>query len=529
MQPIAVLSFSGFDRLAADVAALGEAAKHPALPASLAGFLSRKTGVEALEGLDRTRPVGVVVATDGLAVTPIAFVPVADIEKLLRSLEKLIDKPQPLAEGLWKIGREKVTGFVRKRGDWAYLAQTEESLRWLPDPAAVLGDLPKRFDAALQFNWQHVPDVFRTMGVDLLRLGMRNSLVRRPGESDAAHQLRHRATTWQFRVLEQFLTDSRQITLGWTVDERTHQATLDLRLTPEADSGMAKQLASLRGTKTRFGGLGREDSPLSLHVNWSLTGAQVDKLGGEVSGSRKAMLERIGELPWIKSPTERRTFQQVAGSVLDVLEKTVRTSQVDLALAVSPSGSAKKDRAASQSGPLTVVAAAHVGEGDSLREAFEAVAQLGEKDPRFAGFRRNVAKVEGKDVHAVVFPSDERQIAKRLFGEELTLYVMPTADSLCGAIGPGALDQLRLALRPQQAEIPAIKLVLRLGGVADVLERTMGPNYLTPLAVTAKGADDRLTLTVKAEGDELYAKLVAHEGVLRVSATALALALIFGG
>jgi hypothetical protein len=175
------------------------------------------------------------------------------------------------------------------------------------------------------------------------------------------------------------------------------------------------------------------------------------------------------------------------------------------------------------------VAAAHVGEGDSLREAFEAVAQLGEKDPRFAGFRRNAAMVEGKDVHAVVFPSDERQIAKRLFGEELKLYLMPTADSLCGAIGPNALDQLRQALRPQQAEIPPIKLVLRLGSVAEVLQRTMGPNYLTPLAVTAKGSDDRLTFTVEAPADELHARLVAHEGVLRVCATALALALIFGG
>ncbi len=524
MQPIAVLSFSGYERFMADVAALGETAKVPGLPASLAGFLRRRTGVESLEGLDRGRPLGMVVATDGLAVVPIVFLPVGDGEKLLRSLEKLIAKPERLSDGLWKIGREKVTGFVRQSGDWIYLAQSEENLRWLPDPVKMLGDLPKRFDVALQFNWQHVPDVFRTMGVDLLRLTMRNNLARRPGETEAGHQLRRRGATWQFRMIEQLMTDSRRLTLGWTVDERTRQGRLDLRLTPEPESGMAHQLVSLRATKTRFGGLAREDSPLSLHVNWALTPTQVDKLGGELADSRKAILERIGELAWIKSPTERQTFQQGASSVLDVLHKTVQTSQVDLGLAVLP-GAVAKEGATRRDGPLTLVAAAHVGEGDSLRQAFEAVARLGEEDERFAGFRRNVAKVENKDVHAVVFPSDERQIAKRLFGDELKLYVMTTGDSLCAAVGPDALDQLRLALRPQPSEMAPIKLVARLGGVADLLERTLGPNYVTPLAAAAKGADDRLTLTVRADGDELHAQLVAHEGVLKATATALAAAL----
>ena len=42
---------------------------------------------------------------------------------------------------------------------------------------------------------------------------MRNNLARRPDETEAAHQLRQLAATWQFRVLEQLLSDSRQITL----------------------------------------------------------------------------------------------------------------------------------------------------------------------------------------------------------------------------------------------------------------------------------------------------------------------------
>src|SRR5262249_29372481 len=99
MQSIAVLSFAGYDRFVAAFTTLGETAKYATLPAAIGGFLRRRTGIESLEGLDRSRPMGVVVVTDGLAVVPIAFVPVADGEKLLRSLEKLIAKPEKLGEG----------------------------------------------------------------------------------------------------------------------------------------------------------------------------------------------------------------------------------------------------------------------------------------------------------------------------------------------------------------------------------------------------------------------------------------------
>jgi hypothetical protein len=71
--------------------------------------------------------------------------------------------------------------------------------------------------------------------------------------------------------------------------------------------------------------------------------------------------------------------------------------------------------------------------------------------------------------------------------------------------------------------------VLRLSGAAEVLERTIGPNYFSPLAAAAKGGDDRITLTVQAEDSGLHARLVAGEGVLKASATAIALALFFGG
>jgi len=530
MQPVAVVSFAGYERFVEDIAALGKTAKLPGLPTSLGHFLRRKTGVESLEGLDPARPMGIAVVTDGLAVVPVAFVPVADEKKLLRSLEKLIDKPQPTAEGAAKIGRGSVTGFVRQRGPWLYVAQTEENLRWLPDPIKTLGDLPKQYDAAVQFNWQHVPEVFRTMGIDLVRLAMRNNLARRADETEAAHELRRRWATWQFRIIEQFLRDSRQITLGWTLDERSRQATLDLRLIPEPESGLARQLLALRETKTRFGGLLADDPPLSFQANWSLTTSQAQKLEGDLTACRDPLIRRIGEFSWIKSSAERETFQKVAGGVLDVLLKTVQSSQADVAVAVRFSRDADDKRTgpakAGDAQLLTVAAAAHVGEGEPLRQAFEAVARLGEQDPRFAGFKRKVARVEGHDVHAVIFDADERQIARRLFGEELKIYVMPAADSLCAAIGPHAIEQLRLSVRPRPAAAPPLKLVVRLGAAADVLERMAGPNYFTPLAAAAAGEDDQVTLTVSSDDAGLSARLVAHKGVLKAAGTAIALALL---
>src|SRR5690606_14015169 len=90
-----------------------------------------RTGIQQLTGIDRTRPAGVVLQTDGINLAPVAFVPVTNAAALLQSIAPLVGEATPIdalpsgeAAELWKIGRREWTGYVRRRGDWLYAAQT---------------------------------------------------------------------------------------------------------------------------------------------------------------------------------------------------------------------------------------------------------------------------------------------------------------------------------------------------------------------------------------------------------------------
>jgi hypothetical protein len=511
MEPLVVFSCAGYQRLADDLAALGATAKSPQLPAALAKFLSRKSGVAALDGLDAKRPIGAVVLTDGLAVVPIAFIPVNDAAKLLASLEKLIGQPQPQKNGIWKIGQRTATGFVRQHGGWAFLAQSEDHLERLPDPEKLLGDLPRRFDAAVEVHWQRMPEVFRTLAVDFTRLALRNNLPRRDSETEAAHELRRQLATWRFRGIEQLLMETRQLTLGWNLDERTKQAALDLRLAAMPGSALERQIATLQKGQTRFAALAGDDWPLSMHLNWLLDERQAKELAAGVRTCRDAAIRRAGELAEPKTVEERRTIESAAASAWDVLEKRLRAGHLDVAVAARTAGD----------GPLTLVAAAR-GDAKSLHDALRALS------PRENG---NPSSHVRLNIDAASFSPERQKLVARLLGDDPQLLMTIVDEELWAAAGKNALPALKKNLMHDKRDndIAPLQLRLRLGALAEVAGRTTGAAWLAALRGQIGEADDRMTLIIRSDPAGLHAQLVAHEGVLRVAAIGLAAALFFGG
>jgi hypothetical protein len=77
--------------------------------------------------------------------------------------------------------------------------------------------------------------------------------------------------------------------------------------------------------------------------------------------------------------------------------------------------------------------------------------------------------------------------------------------------------------------VPPLKLHFRLRPVIRWLEEVSGQRALSLLVAKTDESDDRVTLTIKADEHGLFARLTAHEGVSRLLARALAVALTLGG
>ena len=260
-KPVAVVSFSGWANLQSDLDFLGQLAQIPALPETLGTALAARTGVEGLDGLDVRRPWGAIVQTDGLRMTPIAFVPVSDAGLLLRSLVPLADEPREELPGVWKIGHQTLTGFVREADGWAFVAQTAEALQELPDPTAALGELPARYRLAVSLYPANVPEALRTLVIDEAR-GQKQLLLDGGANGEP---LPAPLAALPYESIEEFFTVIRRLTLGCTLDVHEKRALLELSIVPLPESRAAKRWSQpwrMAGSP----GVGGDRASLSLEL-----------------------------------------------------------------------------------------------------------------------------------------------------------------------------------------------------------------------------------------------------------------------
>ncbi|MEX0978743.1 MAG: hypothetical protein WDZ48_07835, partial [Pirellulales bacterium] len=169
-KPVAVLTIASYERLMTDVAFIGNLTGNPDLDKNLEGMIQLFTQGQGLAGLDKKRPLGVTLTTDGLSFSPLIILPVTDLKQLLAALEGLIGPAEEGAGGIFELDVFNQKVFVTEKNTWAYVATASEALANLPnDGGTLLAGLDKSYDIAGRLHVQNVPEVFRTMLIDQLR------------------------------------------------------------------------------------------------------------------------------------------------------------------------------------------------------------------------------------------------------------------------------------------------------------------------------------------------------------------------
>ena len=203
-KPIAVFSLTAHQDLAGDTDGIGELAKVSDLPTWLSSMLKLFDEGQGASGLDATRPWGVVLQLDdGLGAY--GFVPVRDPESLRWDLDSYIQDTEVVGEGIYRVtGTEPGKQlYARVCGDWIYVADNQADLANVAaDPAALLGGLDKKYDAALCVETRNIPEKEGRAIIDLLgeKLG---SVVRKHASDQALN------------FLGEALFASEQVVMGW--------------------------------------------------------------------------------------------------------------------------------------------------------------------------------------------------------------------------------------------------------------------------------------------------------------------------
>ena len=187
-KPVAMFSLAGYDAFKGDINYLGKLANQPELGNNLEGVLKLFTKNQGLAGVDKTRPWGAIVQTDGETFSATASSPSPTPPSWPTSSSRSSTSPKTWATASARSparGRAQPL-FTKELKGWLFLADKPGNLVDLPDdPAALLGGLEKQYQIGLRLIAGNVPEKFREMFVaEMKNSAQRDAAIKRPGESD---------------------------------------------------------------------------------------------------------------------------------------------------------------------------------------------------------------------------------------------------------------------------------------------------------------------------------------------------------
>ena len=185
-KPIAVATLGSLDKLIADVQYIAGTVGQ----AQAGGMFSMAVGMYS-QGIDMSRPIGVMLPLVNGMPEPIGFVPTADAKSVLKRVEQMMGIPaDELDDGTMALAFGATTLYVKQVGQWAVLSRDRDLLKMAPaDPAAAFEGLGNDYDLAVRLRVQEVPVDIRNMLIGQMRQGFEQAMSEQNPDADAAREM----------------------------------------------------------------------------------------------------------------------------------------------------------------------------------------------------------------------------------------------------------------------------------------------------------------------------------------------------
>ncbi len=525
VKPVAVLTIASYERLMSDVAFVGNLAGSPDLDKNLEGMIQLFTQGQGLNGLDKKRPLGVTLTTDGMQFQPLLVLPVTDLKALLEALAGLVGEAQDAGNGVFELNVFNQKVFVTQKNGWAFVGQTQESLAAAPkDPTQLFGGLEKSYDIAARLYVQNIPEVYRSMLIDQLRMGVEAGLSRQSDESDEAYAARQKMVETQIQALAKAINDVDQLTLGVALDTKAKSAHVDLAIAVVADSDSARQIAQVQNSTSDFAGFLVPDAAASLNLSAKIAKTESDQLVSGLKALREHALKQLEANDKLTDESSKKLAKEMVAQVFDAIQATIESGKVDAGATLSLSDKA-----------MALVVGAHVADPKPLEDALKKFAKLAEKEPNFPGIKFDAAQHDGVRFHTTSIPVPASEQISKVLGEKLDVAVGIGAKSVYLAVGTDSLSMCKKLIDKSKAEatrqVPPFQLNVSLAPIFQFAAAMHDEPTVAAMAkdLAAAQGKDHVSLVVTPEPNAIKIRLSAEEGVLQLLGTAFRNAQAAGG
>ena len=439
-QVLAVAAIDSYADLKKQLVWLGSQIDNPGLAAMVESLLMLSTQGRGLAGLDLSRPVGIVVTSDGTDLVAHGLVPVKDLDKLLAALQGIIGPATADGDVRRVTLPSGIKLSITERDGWAVVGQTGiETAAATPLVAALAKDFTVGIEA------------FPSRMSDAVRKQLEAALDQAAAASAAQGQPMDPGA---LKVALGGLKQTESLSLGLALDAAAGEVFVENRAValPGSVSAAAFEAAG-KGTLT----VGTP--PLAAGQRPALRGYVAQAIPAD---ARAQFLEALDQS--LAREADDPLTRTVSRLVYDLLAATLAAGGIDAALAIDTSQ-------ATADAPLpAMTAGVRVNDGAALekqvKQAFAAGgAALAGVKPRF-----DVGKAGPATLHTISVDVADKSLAERI-GKSLDLTLAVAPNYAIVLAGGNATARAEAALtasgRPVAGAAPIAALEANAAAVLD--------------------------------------------------------------
>jgi len=529
-KPMAIVTLSGYDALMEDINFVGSLGGQEAFAQNVEQMIMLFTQNKGLVGLEKSKPIGLVIQSDGMNISGAICIPVTSLEELTTTLMPFGVLAKDKGDGITEISANGQTLVAREKNGWAFVSMMPQMLENLPDdPNQLFGTLTKDYDLGIRVNVQNIPEPFRQMAIQQLQLGLESGMQQLPDESDEKFEARKEMSSAQIDQLKRAINEVNELTVGLKLDNDQQRAYFDFVYTAIPGTQLAEQVKQNSDPKTNFAGFFQPDAAMMMSFASKVSEAdiaQMDQMFGALHKQVQSAIDEDTELP---SDEARDVVKSAVDDFMDALKATVAAGMMD--------GGAVLNMAPNS---LTLVAGGFVGDPAKIESGLKKLAELAKEEPKFPGINWDSDSHGDINFHTLSVPiPEDKEEPRQLFGDTLEVVVGIGKKSVYFALGRDCLEALKGVIDASAAEpqksVPPMEMTFALSPImavvstfADGKNKETVESIANMLANEANGRD-HVKIVVQPIPHGARTRIELEEGVLRAIGEAVMKARDHGG
>lgn len=509
MKPVVMLTINSYDELKQDINFIGSLAGQPEIASQFEPFILGFT-----EGLDKAKPLGVIVQSDGMQFGGAICLPITNLKAFIAKLQAFGVTATELDNGMQQISANGQNLFGKEVSGWTLLSMMPQMLEGLPaDPGATFAKLTDVYDIGIQASVQNIPEAYRQMAIDQMNKGMESGMKKMPDEEEDEFQARKALATAQVENLQRMIKEVDEFTFGIAVDRKEQKSFFDIVYTAVEGTQLAEQLKTLGKPTTNYAGFFQPEATGMMMASSTINDADKDQTKQMIDALRKqleASIDKEGSLP----SEEAKNFAKGAGNdIIDALIATIDAGKMDMGAVMNLSPE-----------KFTLVAGGFIGDPAKLEAGLKKLAELGKEKPDMPEIKWAAETHAGVTFHtaSVPTPADEKE-SLALFGETIDFAVGIGKDSFYFAMGRDCLAAAKKVIDDSAAspgkEVAPVEMTVSVGQILTTVaafekEDQILQTVVETLKTEAVGRDH---VRIVAQGIEngLRTRFEVEEGVMR--------------